>query len=158
MSLVNPSFGTPVPAVTTDAKELKKAANQRASGKARENKQKLHEMMLAVRDVTKANGTFEAFTQDLKDYILAACVPLNERQGHTGPSFFNQVFGPGPKVGTSVTLEQILNTTFKGVDTMSAYIKKWSNKGIIVEVKQDKFKMLNTTYTITALPSGSNAE
>jgi hypothetical protein len=134
-------------------KASKKAAASRHAAKVKEERQKDHEMFLAIRDETKSNGSFDKFPQDIKDYILGKCVPPSERTGHTGPSFFTQIFGDKPAVGNSITLGQVINRTYKGLDTMSASIKKWATKGIIIDITPNKTNMLETKYTISKLPA-----
>jgi hypothetical protein len=155
MALVGTPVGNPVGNGTAKSEEFranKKAAAVRHAAKVKEERQKDHEMFLAIRDETKQNGAFDKFTQDIKDYILAKCVPPSERTGHTGPSFFTQIFGDKPSVGQSVTLNQIITKTFKGMDTVGASVKKWAQKGVIVEIAVNKANMLETKYTIAKLP------
>jgi hypothetical protein len=147
-----PATGTPVEK-EADFKASKKAAADRHAAKVKEERQKDHEMFLAIRDETKTNGSFDKFPQEVKDYILAKCVPPAERIGHTGPSFFTQIFGDKPTVGQSVTLNQVITKTFKGMDTISASIKKWAQKGVVVDTQVNKQNMLETKYIITKLPN-----
>jgi hypothetical protein len=161
MALVNPGqTGTPQAAATAGSekdveafKAAKKAAAKKHAEKIKEERQKDHERMLSIRDELKTSGAFEKLSKEDQDYILAKCVPPSERVGHTGPSFFTQVFGDKPAVGQSTTLKDIITKTYKGMDTVSASIKKWSAKGIEVKTEINKSDMLQTKYTITKLPA-----
>jgi hypothetical protein len=148
----NTKAEAPVQANDDEFKAAKKAAADRHAAKVKEERQKDHEMFLAIRDETKTSGAFDKFSQDVKDYILAKCIPPTERTGHSGPSFFTQIFGDRPAVGASVTLSQVINKTYKGLDTMNASVKKWASKGIIVDITPNKANMLETKYTISKLP------
>jgi hypothetical protein len=129
-------------------KAAKKAAADRHVAKVREERQKDHESMLVVRDFLKEKGIFDQLPQEQKDYILAKCVPPAQRIGHTGPSFFSQVFGDNPAVGAEVTLKDVITKTYKGMDTLNSYIKKWAQKGITVSVEVNKADMLSTKYKL----------
>jgi hypothetical protein len=160
MALVNPQ-GTqgvpaqeaPAPVMTDAAKEAKKAAAKRHIEKMKQERQKEHERYLSIRDFLQQTGGFKGMAKEDQDFILAKCVPPSERAGHSGPSFFTQVFGDKPAVGQSVSLKDIITKTYKGMDTINASIKKWAAKGVVVEAKLNQADMLATTYTIKELPA-----
>jgi hypothetical protein len=163
MALVgNQNTGTPVqpqasgaepgtPKNEDEFKAAKKAAAKKHAQKVKEERQKDHEFALKLRDALKASGAWEKLEPATRDYYLAKCTPPADRVGHSGPSFFTQVFGDSPVVGAKVTLKDVITKTYKGMDTMSASIRKWATKGIDVSIEVNKQDMLATVYTITKL-------
>lgn len=63
---------------------------------------------------------------------------------------FAELF-PNAKVGDSVTLDQIFAKTLKGKSNIDHYVKKWAEKGIIIECKEDRSDLRKTTYTIVKM-------
>jgi hypothetical protein len=61
------------------------------------------------------------------------------------------IFGATPKVGDSKTLRTIFEKTLKGKSAIDAYVKKWAEKGIVVEFNKDSVDILNSTYTIAKM-------
>jgi hypothetical protein len=138
----------------TDEFKAKKALSaKKHAEKVKAEKQKDHEEMLKVRDELKSSGKFDSLSQSTKDYILAKCVPPGERIGHSGPSFFTTLYGDNPAVGASITLQQVIDKTFKGIDAMNSSVKQWAKKGIEVTVALNQQNKLASTYTITKLPA-----
>ena len=134
-------------------KAAKKAAADRHRAKVIAQRQKDHEDALAEKDWLTKEGLWDKAPADVKNSILARCTPPTERTGHQGPSFFTQLFGAKPAINQSITLKDVIAKTYKGMDTMNASIKKWSQKGIEVKTEINKQNMLETKYTITALPT-----
>jgi hypothetical protein len=139
---------TPAKQNDDEFKAGKKAAAERHAAKVKEERQKDYERMLAIRDELKANGGFDKLSKENQEYVLAKCVPPSERASHTGPSFFSQVFGENAQAGKVVTLKEVITKTYKGMDTLASYIKKWAAKGIEVKVEVNKADMLETKYTL----------
>lgn len=63
-----------------------------------------------------------------------------------GPDTFKVLFGDTPKVGTVVTAQDMFNKVHKGLADMRKLIKKWAEKGIIVEFDEQAF-----SYKLTKL-------
>lgn len=153
-----PAQGTPVPEKdNAEFKAAKKAAAQRHAAKVKEERQKNHTWFLKHRDWLKANNVFDKLSKEDQEYVLANCVPPTERTGHSGPSFFTELFTDKPFVGQSITLKEIITKTYKGLDTVNAQIKKWALKGIVVESKLNSTDMLSSTFTIKALGAKESA-
>lgn len=55
-----------------------------------------------------------------------------------GPSVFTQLFGDTPKVGAKVTALDMFTKTHKGYGDMRKLIKKWAEKGTVVEFDETK--------------------
>jgi hypothetical protein len=147
------SNSAPVNEKSAEFKAAKAAAAKKHAEKIKAQRQEDYEFFLELRDEAKAGGYWDKLKASSQEYILAKCVPPSERTGHTGPSFFTQIFGDRPAVGASVTLKDIITKTYKGMDTVNASIKKWAAKGVEVKTELNKQDMLATTYTIVKLPA-----
>ena len=84
----------------------------------------------------------QAFLKGLAEPKAAAA------SGNTG--LFATLF-PNAKVGDSITLDQVFAKTLKGRTNIDHYVKKWAEKGIIVECKEDKTDLRKSTYTIVKM-------
>ena len=84
----------------------------------------------------------QAFLKGLAEPKAAAA------SGNTG--LFATLF-PNAKVGDSITLDQVFAKTLKGKTNIDHYVKKWAEKGIIVECKEDKTDLRKSTYTIVKM-------
>jgi len=71
--------------------------------------------------------------------------------GNFGTPLFNKIFGETPKVGDTVTLQDVFNKTFKGVDKMNELMNKWKQKGTIVEYVHNAASPLQSQYVIRAI-------
>lgn len=93
-------------------------------------------------------GAWDNLTAEMQDFInrLANPVTTNNRTG-----LFTQLFGPDPKVGDSITLQDAFAKSFKGEPTLLANMKRWAEKGNVVEYTEDTENKLNSVFTIVAL-------
>ena len=76
---------------------------------------------------------------------------LNPRSGGTtfGEPLFTKIFGATPKVGDSVTLQDVFTKTLKGADKMSQMIKKWSSSNTaVVEYVHNATDPIKSQYVI----------
>ena len=58
---------------------------------------------------------------------------------------------PNAKVGDSITLDQVFAKTLKGKTNIDHYVKKWAEKGIVIDYKEDKTDLRKSTYTIVKM-------
>lgn len=163
MALVStPSAGTPAtaPAQTGAApanensaefKAAKAAAAKKHAEKVKAAREADHKAALEARDEAQKLGLFDKLSEGTKKWLLAKCVPPSERAVSTGPSFFTQIFGDNPIVGTVITLNDVIRKTFKGMDTMKSYIKKWEAKGTVIKTELNQADMLQTKYTLVKI-------
>lgn len=146
----------PASAADVEAKKAKKKETERRiKERKRAAKKQQYEDALKLRDELQKSGLFDKLSDVSKNLVKALTVDPAQRVATSfgGPSIFSTLFGPEPKVGQSVTLEDAFNKTYKGKSTLDMLVKKWADKGVIVECVINQQKMLATTYTIKALPS-----
>jgi len=126
-----------------EAYKVKRAAKQKER----------YEQALKLKDELVKHQLFDKLMQPTKEFVISLCQNPEEKKasGFGGPSVYTQLFGSNPKVGDKITLEEAFNKTFKGKSTLDMWVKRWAEKGIIVECVIDKQRMLNTTYTIKDL-------
>ncbi len=151
---VAPAKASVDPAVIEARKAKKKEIEKRIKERKRAQRKEQYENALKLRDELQKTGVFDKLSDASKTLIKNLCVDPSQRTvtGFGGPSIFSILFGPSPKVGQSVTLEEAFNKTFKGKSTLDMLVKKWAEKGIIVECVVNPQKMIATTYTIKQLP------
>lgn len=142
--------------MSSDAKAKKLESLKRFKERRAERAKKAFDDALKLRDELVKGSFMDKLSQTAKDFVLSLCKDPAERKasgGFGGPSVFSILFGDNAKVGDSITLEQAFNKTYKGKSTLDVWVKRWADKGIIVDCVIDSAKMLNTKYTIKAMPA-----
>jgi hypothetical protein len=84
----------------------------------------------------------QAFLKGLAEPKAAAA------SGNTG--LFAVIF-PNAKVGDQITLDEVFAKTLKGKSNLDHYVKKWAEKGIVIEFKEDKTDLRKSTYKIVKM-------
>lgn len=84
----------------------------------------------------------QAFLKGLAEPKTAAA------SGNTG--LFAVIF-PNAKVGDQITLDEVFAKTLKGKSNLDHYVKKWAEKGIVIEFKEDKTDLRKSTYKIVKM-------
>ena len=137
----------------TPEQKAKKLANDKRLKQL--HKQEAEERVVKSKELLaymKKQGTFDTLTPDLQDFLTKLANPPVQ---HSTVSVFSIMFGDNPTVGQTITLMDAFQKTMKGKSTIDHFVnKKWAPAGIIVEFTQDAENMLNSTYTIKALPDG----
>ena len=78
--------------------------------------------------------------------------PVRQGSMNFGEPLFNKIFGAAPKVGDAITLQEVFNKTFKGVDKMNFMIRKWADKKIaVVEYVLNQAEPIKSQYVIKSL-------
>jgi hypothetical protein len=137
-------------------KAKKLEALKRFKERRTERAKKAYEDALKLRDELVKAAIFDKLSKEAKEFIISLCHNPAERRvatGFGGPSVFTVLYGDKPTVGQSITLQEAFNKTFKGKSTLDVWVKRWAEKGIIVECEVDPSNMLASKYTIKALPS-----
>jgi hypothetical protein len=158
MALLNGQAGEvaePKAADAVDKKAKKNEAAKRFKERKQEREQQAYEGALKFRDELVKVGHFESLSQESKDFILLLCKDPSEKRissGFGGPSVFTQLFGDTPKVGQKITLYDAFAKTYKGKSTLDVWVKRWAEKGIVVDCVLNKADMAKTEYVIRELP------
>lgn len=155
--------GKAVPAAATasdeDKKKAKAEAAKRHAEKVAARNEAIFKGAVAHKDWLVKNKYWDGMDDASKTFILDLCKSPAERKaaagGGSGQSTFAQIFGDSPKVGDKVTLETIFDKTLKGKSTIDVWVKRWAEKGIVVECIINPTKLKLTEYVIKALPSGN---
>ena len=152
--------GAPAAQAQTAKVDSDKAKREEAyrnyKAKRAEKQKAAYENALKLRDELSKAGMLDKLSASAKEFVLSLCKDPSERAksgGFGGPSIFSILFGDNPKVGQKITLEEAFNKTYKGKSTLDLWVKRWADKGIIVECTIDPVKMINSTYTIKSLPT-----
>ena len=97
----------------------------------------------------KKNGGWDKLAPEHQAFLTGLAEPkAAATSGNSG--LFATLF-PNAKVGDSITLDQVFAKTLKGKTNIDHYCKKWAEKGIIVECKEDKTDLRKSTYTIVKM-------
>lgn len=133
--------------------EEKKQAKAEAAKRCKEKKQqqaadRIEGAKKLIAKLEK-NGTFAKLDPEDQAFLKGLAEPkAAAATGNTG--LFATLF-PNAKVGDSITLDQVFAKTLKGKTNIDHYCKKWAEKGIIVECKEDKTDLRKSTYTIVKM-------
>ena len=145
---------TPV-AVETEAEKLeafkakkREAAERFKERKAKEKAEKI-EKAKALVDNMKNAGIYDSLSDADKAFLNSLMNPSAASSGASTSSLFSQLFPTG-EVGATITLKEAFNKTLKGKSAMDHYIKKWSEKGIVVSFKKNNADILESTYVLEA--------
>lgn len=123
------------------AKRWKEKKNQQAADRI-EHAKKMIGRLEKSGLFAKLDPEDQAFLKGLAEPKTAAA------SGNTG--LFAVIF-PNAKVGDKITLDEVFAKTLKGKSNLDHYVKKWAEKGIIVEYKEDKTDLRKSTYSIVKM-------
>jgi hypothetical protein len=114
-----------------------------------------YEAALALRDELAKANLMDKLSNASREFIVSLCRDPAEKRAASGfgsTSVFTQMFGDKPVVGQEITLEEAFHKTFKGKSTLDVWVKRWVERGIIVDIVLDTANMSNTKYIIKQLP------
>lgn len=123
------------------AKRWKEKKNQQAAERI-EHAKKMIGRLEKSGLFAKLDPEDQAFLKGLAEPKTAAA------SGNTG--LFAVIF-PNAKVGDKITLDEVFAKTLKGKSNLDHYVKKWAEKGIIIEYKEDKTDLRKSTYSIVKM-------
>ena len=140
------------PEMAAKAEEKKQAKAEAAKRwKEKKNQQAKDRVEGAKKLIAKLekNGTWAKLDPEDQAFLKGLAEPkAAAASGNSG--LFATLF-PNAKVGDSITLDQVFAKTLKGKTNIDHYCKKWAEKGIIVECKEDKTDLRKSTYTIVKM-------
>lgn len=131
--------------------EQKKAKAEAAKRwKEKKNQQAVERVESAKKMIGRLekSGLFAKLDPEDQAFLKGLAEPKAAASNNTG--LFVELF-PNAKVGDSVTLDQVFAKTLKGKSNIDHYVKKWAEKGIIIECKEDKSDLRKSTYTIVKM-------
>lgn len=142
---------------TTDVSVEDKAADfkaKKAEAAKRFKERRAAEKVAAVENSGKLiqylqdNGAYEGLPEELKAFLNGMANPTRASSGRS--EVFTKLFGANPTVGSSITLKEAFERTYKSLADLKTNIKKWAASGIVVEIKEEA-NMLDTTFTLVSL-------
>lgn len=136
------------PQMAAEAEDKKKAKAEAAKRWKEKKVQQAKDREEAAKKLVaklEKNGMFAKLDAEDQAFLKGLAEPKAAATGNTG--LFATLF-PNAKVGDSITLDQVFAKTLKGKPNIDHYCKKWAEKGIIVECKEDKTDLRKSTYTI----------
>lgn len=137
------------PQMAADAEDKKKAKAEAAKRWKEKKVQQAKDREEAAKKLVaklEKNGMFAKLDAEDQAFLKGLAEPKAAAStGNTG--LFATLF-PNAKVGDSITLDEVFAKTLKGKTNIDHYCKKWAEKGIIVECKEDKTDLRKSTYKI----------
>lgn len=154
MALMNPGAQAVSTSSENDAQAKKEAYLVRYKEKRAAQRKAAFENALKLRDELAKEKIFDKLSQPVRDFILTLCKDSSVSKGATnsGASLLTTLYGPSPKVGDVFTLQEAFDKVVKGMSTIDMHVKRWAEKGIIVEKLENKQNIKLTAYRIKALP------
>ena len=137
------------PQMAADAEDKKKAKAEAAKRWKEKKVQQAKDREEAAKKLVaklEKNGMFAKLDAEDQAFLKGLAEPKTAAAtGNTG--LFATLF-PNAKVGDKITLDEVFAKTLKGKTNIDHYCKKWAEKGIIVECKEDKTDLRKSTYKI----------
>lgn len=134
------------------AEEQKKAKAEAAKRwKEKKNQQAAERVAKAKEFIAslEKSGLWSKIRPEDQAFLKGLAEPKSvAASGNTG--LFAVIF-PNAKVGDSITLDEVFAKTLKGKSNLDHYVKKWAEKGIIVEYKENKADIRKSTYSIVKM-------
>ena len=93
-------------------------------------------------------GLFCKLTPEDQAFLKGLAEPKAAASNTSG--LFATIF-PNAKVGDKITLDEVFAKTLKGKTNIDHYVKKWAEKGIVIEFKEDKTDLRKSTYKIVKM-------
>lgn len=140
--------------VDVDAKKVaKREAFERFRQRRAEQKVQNTKNAQLLKDKLSDMGVFVQLPADLQSFLSSlSSTEVKSGNSITGvASVFAQIFGTNPQIGDSRTLGEVFEATAKGKATMSVWLKRWAEKGVVVEFALNKEKVAQSTYTIMSM-------
>lgn len=140
-------------AANTDEFKARKAeAAKKFNERQKADKQERIENAGKLKEQLMKLGSWEKLDEKMRTWIekMAAGI-IGNNGGAVNSGTFGLLFGDNPKVGDKITLEDVFKKTFKGKQTIDIAVRKWKEKGIIVDFVHNN-DMAKSTYVIKALP------
>lgn len=129
-------------------KAKKREAAERFKERRVKEKAEKIEKAKALIDNMKNAGIYDSLSDADKAFLNGLANPSAGSSAGTS-SLFSQLFPTG-EIGASITLKEAFNKTLKGKSAIDHYIKKWSEKGIVVSFKKNDTDILESTYVLEA--------
>ena len=129
-------------------KKAKREAAQRFKERRTAEKEERVKKAQAIKDKLISGGFYDQLDEENKVFLEEL---INGKTTVNNSSLFNSIFGASPKIGDSKTLKEIFEKTLKGKSAVDAYVKRWAEKGIVVNFNKDPADILNSTYTIAKM-------
>lgn len=143
---------------TDEAKEKFKASKKEAAKRFKERRAQEKEDRISgakkLMEVMKRDGIWDKLDDASKAFVSGLANPVSNVGGNE--SVFTKLFGANPQVGASFTLTDAFNKTLKGKANIDHLVKKWAEKGTVVSFKKDEDNILNSTYTLEAIGTGTS--
>jgi hypothetical protein len=167
MSLINqPAQAAPATSKPAEAKkeggeksfkERKLEALKRFKEKRAKESEEAKKAAIALHAELTKSGLIKQLSAESQAFVAKLIAPPATRAAGqpATASIFTLLFGTEPKVGTSVTLEEAFKKTFKGKSTLDVWVKRWAEKGTVVEIINDATNPLATKYVLKALPAAA---
>lgn len=134
-------------------KEMKREAAQRFKEKRAKEKVERVENAKAIIEELKDGKYWDKLSDKSKAFLNGLANPTASNSGNS--SLFKTLFGDNPQVGATFTLNEAFQKTLKGKANIDFYVKRWAEKGTVVSFKQDADNILNSTYTLEEIGTGS---
>ena len=129
-------------------RKAKREAAQRFKERRAAEKDERVKKAQSIKDKLISGGFYDKLDEENKAFLEEL---INGKTVVNNSSLFNSIFGASPKIGDSKTLKEIFEKTLKGKSVIDAYVKRWAEKGIVVELNKDTTDILNSTYTIVKM-------
>lgn len=84
--------------------------------------------------------------QDALDFLCRVKKPGTGNSGNFGTPVINKLFGENIAAGAKITAVEVFQKTGKGYAEMRQLMKKWAEKGIVVELDE-----ATNTYTVKSV-------
>lgn len=132
----------------TKFKQAKAEAAQRFKERRAAEKEELLKKSAEIIDELKAGNAWDILSESSRTFLTGLATG---KAASSNNNTFNVIFGASPKVGDTVTLAEVFNKTLKGKSNIDFYCRKWLEKGIVVEFKQNSDNILDSVYEITKM-------
>lgn len=129
-------------------KQAKAEAAQRFKERRAAEKEELLKKSAEIIEELKAGNAWDILSESSRTFLTGLATG---KAASNNNNTFNVIFGASPKVGDTVTLAEVFNKTLKGKSNIDFYCRKWLEKGIVVEFKQNFDNILDSVYEITKM-------
>lgn len=133
-------------------KESKRAAAERFKNRRAAERKDNANAATAIINYLKTSGFWDGLSSEGQTFLLKTA----NMQASSNQNMFKQLFGESPNIGDTVTLGEAFKKTLKGKCNIDFYVRRWAEKGIVVEYIDDPENVFNSVYKIVSLSNTSN--
>jgi hypothetical protein len=152
MSLLSAAANAAVKQTPDGVSDEKVVDKKKRTGRQKEVRQQKYHAALTIESWIKSIPNVQP-PAPVAEALKLLCKQPGVRTGggFAGTPVLNKLFGDNPEVGMKLTIRDVFDKTMKGMTQMNGLMRKWAEKGVVVQYTHNSAEPFKSTYEITAI-------